>query len=397
MAVLFGLGFSSGLPLLIAGSLLRAVITDAGFNIKTITALASVALPYTLKFLWAPLLDRYRLPFLGRRRGWILVLQIALAIAIAVLGGIDPRSALSTVVVLAVIVTTLSATQDIVLDAYAAEILSASQRASGSATYTMGYRVAVLITGTVALGLGDKLQWWGIYAGLAVLMALCTIATLFAEEPPEIHAAPPTLVSAVVKPLAELFRRDGVLLMLAFIALYKFADYFYGVVAQPFYRIELGFKWSEIATLSKALGFVGTLIGASAAGVLVPKLGMRRALFIFGVAQCLTILGFFALAVHGKSYPMLGGVIFVDNVASAMGTGAFAAFLMSQTKSGFSATQFAVFTGLSSVGSHVFGFLAGDVANSLGYPGFFAVSAALAIPGLLLIRWLPVADVDPVR
>jgi PAT family beta-lactamase induction signal transducer AmpG len=404
MLTLAALGFSSGLPLLVTGSLLAAVLTDARLDPQTITALASVGLPYTLKFAWAPLLDRYPLPVLGRRRGWILALQLALAGTIALLGGLDPRADLDTVIAVAVAVAALSASQDVVIDAYAAEVLDGPQRAAGSAAYVAGYRVALLVTGTVALGLGDTLRWPVIFAGLAAVMALCTVATLLAEEPPMRGAPPASLAAAAWRPLAELFGRGDTRrarlaaagALLGFVALYKFGDALAGTATTLFYRRELGFSWAEIAGLSKALGFAGTLLGAAAAGVLAPRLGVRRALLTFGAAQAGTNLLLAALALHGPSYPLLGTAIFVDSAANALGTGAFVAFLMSQTRPQLAATQYALFTGLSTIGARVFGFVAGELIGAVGYAGFFALTAAMAAPGLLLVAALPTRDLrDP--
>ena len=240
-----------------------------------------------------------------------------------------------------------------------------------------------------------------IYGGLGGVMALCTLVTLLAEEPPTPARAPTTLAAAFTRPLAELFTRGGslragarsALALLAFIALYKFGDALAGTMTSTFYKRELGFAWSEIAGLSKVLGFAGTLLGATAAGALVPWLGVRRALVTFGLAQAATNLLFALLAVQGKSFPLLGLALFVDSTANALGTGAFVAYLMSQTQRSFAASQYALFTGLSSVGSRVFGWLAGPLIVSLGYAGFFAVTAALALPGLVLVLALPRRDV----
>ena len=398
LAVVLALGFASGLPLALTGALLTAVLTDAAIDVRTISKLASVGLPYTLKFLWAPLLDRYRLPFLGRRRGWLVVFQLLLAGAIAALGACDPRANLDRVIALALVVATLSASHDIVIDAYNTELLAPDERAAGSSAYVMGYRIAMLLTGTVALGLGDVLPWSVIYGGLAGVMALCTLATLLADEPPTPTRAPTTLAAAFTRPLVELVTRGGgslrtglrpALALLAFIALYKFGDALAGTMTTTFFKRELGFAWSEIAGLSKVLGFAGTLLGATAAGALVPWLGVRRALVTFGLAQALTNLLFALLALHGRSYPLLGLALFVDSTANALGTGAFVAYLMSQTQRSFAASQYALFTGLSSVGARVFGWLAGPLVVTLGYAGFFAVTAALALPGLVLVLAVP--------
>lgn len=395
LAMVLCIGFASGLPLSMTASLLSALLTDAQLDIKKIAALASVGLPYTLKFLWAPLLDRYRLPFLGRRRGWLVTLQVGLAAGLIALGQADPIGDLPTFVALAFTVSTLAASQDIVVDAYNNDLLGPEQRAAGIAAYTLGYRIALLVTGTFALGAADYLPWSTIYAGVGGLMLLCTIATVLAEEPAAPRGAPRTLAQAVARPLADIFRRDRlplVVTFLVFVVLYKFGDVLIDVVKLTFYKEALGFKWLEIAGMSKVLGFVAVILGGSLAGVGVPRLGLRRALLVFGALQAATNLLYALLAVSSKSFVLLGVAVLADNIAGAAGAATFVAYLMSQTRPEYSATQMALYTGLSSVGARVFGWLAGELVAGVGWAGFFAITAVIAVPGLVLATLIPLRD-----
>jgi PAT family beta-lactamase induction signal transducer AmpG len=387
MAVLFLFGFSSGLPLLLTGQTLTAWMTSAGVELANIAAFSLVGLAYTFKFAWAPLLDRYRLPFLGRRRGWVLATQLALVGAIATMGVMDPVSQPGSLAVVAVIVAVLSASQDIVLDAYNADLLTAEQRAAGAAIYVFGYRVAMLVTGTLALFMADYLPWRLIYGVIALLMGIGIVGTILAEEPAAPARKPTTLVAAVYLPFVELFRRlgtRGAVLVLAFVAVYKFGDSFAQVLVITFFKRGLGFEWVEIATIYKGLGFAGMAIGGMCAGALVARFGIRKMLIAFGILQACTNLLYGLLAVTGKSYVILGAAVLCDNITGAMGTSVFVAFLMSVCSPTVSATQFALLTSLSSVGQRVFGPFADDVVTRVDWSGFFAVTTLMAVPGLIL-------------
>ena len=372
MAVLFLLGFSSGLPLYLTGQTLQAWMESAHVEISQITAFSLVGLAYTFKFAWAPLLDRFRLPFLGRRRGWVLVAQIALMVAIAAMGLVDPVSQPGLLAILAVVVAVLSASQDIVLDAYNADLLSPEQRAAGSAIYVVGYRVAMLVTGTLALFLADYVPWRVIYATIASLMVIGIAGTMLAEEPIAPARKPTTIVAAVYLPVVELVRRLGVrtaILTLVFVALYKFGDSFAQALLITFFKRGLGFEFREIATIYKVLGFAGMFIGGLGAGTMVARFGLRRMLVAFGILQACTNLLYVWLAVAGKNYLIFSAAVLCDNIAGAMGTAAFVAFMMSVCSPAVSATQFALLTSLSSVGQRVFGPFADDVVTRIDWSG----------------------------
>lgn len=389
MLVLFLLGFSGGLPLLLTGQTLQAWMTDAGVKLGTIADLSAVGLAYTFKFAWAPVLDLIKLPFLGRRRGWCLALQLALAIAILAMGAVDPLAEPVLLATLAVVVAFLSASQDVVIDAYKADVLAPPERAAGSAAYVLGYRTALLVTGTLALVLSDHIPWRVIYGGMAALMVVGVIATLIAVEPPAPADVPKRFDEALWRPIVELFRKLGwqtFALVLLLAALYRFGDYFAQALIIPFLKKGVGFTSTDIGIVNKALGFVGTFVGGVGAGTLVSRYGARRVLVPFAVLAALTNLFYMLLAIAGKDYFLFCSAVFIDHVTTALATTAFLAVLMGATTAAVSATQFALLTSLSSVGQRVFGFLADDVVMEWGWSGFFAATVILAIPGAL-IAW----------
>ena len=372
MAVLFLFGFSSGLPLYLTGSTLQAWMTSAGVTLDRIAAFSLVGLVYTFKFTWAPLLDRFRIPFLGRRRGWVMTTQLGLVAAIVAMGVVDPVTQPGLLAILAVIVAAFSASQDVVLDAYNADLLAPEQRAAGAAVYVIGYRVAMLVTGTLALFLADYVPWSVIYGVIASLVLVGVVGTVLAEEPPEPPRPASTLIQAVYLPFVELFRRlgwTGALAMLAFVAVYKFGDFFAQALLIAFFKRGLGFEFREIAAFYKILGFAGIFLGGMFAGPLVARFGLRRMLVAFGILQAATNLLYAWLASAGPSYPIFGAAVLCDNLTGAMGTAAFVAFEMSVCSPAVSATQFALLTSLSSVGQRVFGPLADDIVVRLDGAG----------------------------
>ncbi|HTE50241.1 MAG TPA: MFS transporter [Kofleriaceae bacterium] len=399
MAVTAALGFASGLPLLLTGQVLALWLTDAKIDVKTIALFASVGLPYTFKFLWAPLLDRYVPPFLGRRRGWMLIAQVGLIAVIVAMASADPASNTVLVAQLAIALAALSATQDVAIDAWRADVLAPEERAAGSAVYVLGYRVAMLTVGTAGLILADHTSYRVVFLGTAVLLALCIAATFLAEEPRRPVARPHNLYQALVMPLADFFRRLGwaALVALAFAAFYKFGDQMVDGLISTFWRRELGLSKTEIGTFTKAAGFAGVATGGLLAGLLTPRLGTRNALILFGLLQAATNLLYIALAIGGKSYPLVGAAIFIDYIANTMGTAVFMAVFIAMCSKEVSATQYALLTSLSSVGKRVFGWAGGDIVASYGWATFFGATALMAIPGLLLVMFLPRHLMDPPR
>ncbi|QDE91618.1 AmpG family muropeptide MFS transporter [Myxococcus xanthus] len=385
--LLVAVGFASGLPLWLTGVTLSAWMKDEGVNLKTIGVFGLVSMPYTFKVLWAPLMDRYTLPFLGRRRGWMLVTQVLLMGAIAAMGLVNPKDAPMTMAAMAVLVTFLSASQDIVADAWRTDILTVEERGLGNSTYITGYRLGMLTAGALALTLSDIAGWSQTYFIMGLLMAVGVVATLLAPEP-QGSKPPRNLTDAVVKPFVEYFTRKGAVAVILFLVLYKLGDAIAAGMVTPFYK-ELGFSNTEIGALSKGLGMVSTIAGGLLAGVLMVKLGTRRSLFVFGAAQALTNLMFMGLALVGKNDLMLAATITVDNLCGGLAVTAFAAYLMSLCHKSFSATQYALLSALGTVANRLISATSGYLAEGLGWPAFFAGTVLLAVPALVLLAFLP--------
>ena len=390
MGVVFLLGFASGLPLMLVGQTAVTWMTEAGLSNELIGEFATVGFPWTAKFAWAPFLDRYALPFLGRRRGWMFVFQALLVVALAALGLSDPATDPLRFYACAFVVALLAASHDIVIDAYNTDLLEPEERAAGSATYVMGYRVAMLITGSLALVMADHLAWRTVYLVMAALMGIGLVATILAEEPPDRDRPLRTLTQAVYKPFSELWNRlgwRGFVVLLSFAALYKFGEQFAQVMSPKFFRGVIGFTKTEIGVLQKAVGFAAWAIGGAIGGGLVARFGVRKMLVAFGIVQASTHLAYLWIAYAGKNMVVYGAGIFIENLSFAMATSAFVASLMGVANPTVSATQIALLTSLSSVGQRVFGQFAGDVVEKVGWTGFFMVSIALAVPGIVLAWW----------
>jgi PAT family beta-lactamase induction signal transducer AmpG len=383
--VVFLLGIASGLPLLLTSQVLQAWMTSEKAPLSALAAVSSIGLAYTFKFLWAPILDRYALPVLGRRRGWLLATQLALVVAIVVMGQLDPLG--DALFWAAIVVAVLGASQDIVIDAYKADILAPEELTAGASAYLIGYRIALVLTGSVAFVLADHISWSVIYAVVAGMLAIGVFATLIAEEPPAPTNRPASLDAAIAMPFVELWKRLGwreTALLVGFTVFYRFGDYFAQALIIPFFNRAGGFAFTEIAAIYKVLGMAGIALGGVLAGVIVPRFGMRRMLITFGAVQALTNLLYVWLAYSPGDLAVFSTAVFVDNTAGAMGTAAFIAFLMSKCSPAVSATQFALLTSLSSVGQRVFGPLASDVVGAYGWAGFFVTTSLLAIPGLVI-------------
>jgi len=388
LAVLL-LGFASGLPLALTTGTLQAWLAVENVDIKTIGLFALVGQPYTYKFLWAPLMDRYTPPFLGRRRGWLVVTQLALLAAIALMGTLSPRESPWLLGGIALLVAFLSASQDIVFDAYRTDVLKEDERGAGAATSVLGYRIAMLVSGGLALILVDNwLSWSAMYALMAGLMLVGLAATWTAPEPDAPAQAPLSLGAAIREPLAEYFSRNGAWLLLVLIVLYKLGDAFAGSLTTTFLLRGPGFSLSDVGWANKWLGVGATILGALAGGAMMTKLRLYRALMLFGVLQAVTNLGFMLLAMAGKSYPLMIAAVAAENLCGGMGTAAFVALLMSLCDRRFSATQYALLSALSAVGRVYVGPLAGVMVASLGWVQFFFATFLIALPGLVLLWWL---------
>jgi PAT family beta-lactamase induction signal transducer AmpG len=380
------LGFSSGLPLALTAGTLQAWLAVEGVDIVTIGWFALVGQPYTYKFLWAPLMDRFQLPFLGRRRGWLAVTQVALLALVGTMGLLSPRDSPWLTALCALAIAFLSASQDIVVDAYRTDVLRAEERGAGAAVSVLGYRLAMLVSGAGALILADQwLGWHAMYWTMAALMLVGFAATWLAIEPTGAGTAPRTLQDAVTQPLAEFFSRPGAWSVLLLVVLYKLGDAFAGNLTTAFLLRGPGFSATEVGAISKGFGLVATIGGALVGGALMAKLRLYRALMLFGILQAVTNLGFMVLAMSGKSYPMLYAVIGAENLCGGMGTAAYVALLMALCDRRFSATQYALLSALSAIGRVYVGPLAGYLVGSLGWPVFFFCTFVIALPGIVML------------
>ena len=387
-------GFASGLPLYLLLNLVPAWLKTEGLSLRAIGAFALIQFPYTWKFLWAPLLDRYGiLPWLGRRRSWMFVSQLGLLAAIAWLGHLSPRDDLPLIVVLTAVLAFLSATQDIALDAFRREILPDAELGLGNAIHVNAYRIAGLVPGSLALILADHLPWSQVFLITAAFMVPGLLMTRSVREPLAAGGTPRTLREAVVEPFREFFGRHGTqsaLLVLAFLFFYKLGDSLCTALATPFY-LDMGYTKTEIGIIAKNAGLWPAVAGGILGGVWMLKLGINRALWVFGVVQAVTILGFLGLAWVGaaESTParliLLALVIGSEAIGVGLGTTAFVAFMARTTHPAYTATQLALFTSLMAVPRTVINAGAGWLVEQMGWTGFFALCFLLALPGMLLL------------
>lgn len=397
MAALLLLGFSSGTPFFLTGNTLKAWMTVEKVDLTAIGLFSLVAIPYSFKFIWAPLLDRFTLPFLGRRRGWLIVIQVALLIAIAFMSLQQPKQALQLLAINAVVIAFFSATQDIVADAYRTDVLHELEMGAGAAVFVLGYRVALLLTGSLALILADRIPWSSVYLLMAASMAIGIFGTLLAPEPKRI-SPPESLADAVLLPFGEFFQRQGVfqaLLVLLFILFYKLGDAFLSSMATTF-LLQTGFSLTDIGAIQIGMGLIASIVGALVGGAFLSKLGINRSLWVFGILQALSNLAYFFLAQLGKNYQFLVITINVENFCGGLGTTAFAAFMMSQCNPRFSATQFALLSSIMAVSRDILIAPAGGLAKSTSWSMFFLISIVAALPGLLLLPFFAPWNSKPV-
>lgn len=394
MAALTLIGFSSGLPLYLTSRTLQAWMTVEQVDLGAIGLFSLVGLPYSLKFIWSPLLDRFAVPILGRRRGWLIILQMGLLIAIALMAWQQPKQALQLLAINAVAIAFLSASQDIAADAYRTDVLEELELGAGAAVYVLGYRVALLFTGSLALILADRLPWSSVYLLMSLGMGIGIIATLFAPEPQE-TSPPESLADAVILPFGEFFGRHGVLqaiLILLFIVLYKLGDAFVNNMSTPF-LLQTGFTQSDIGAIQGGMGLIATIVGTLAGGAILSRIGINSSLWLFGALQAVSNLAYYALANIGQNYSALVLTINIENFCGGLGTAAFVAFLMNMCNQRFSATQYALLSSFMAVSRDILVAPAGNLAKITGWPLFFIISMLAAIPGLLLLPffapWAP--------
>lgn len=385
IGVMLFLGFSSGLPLALTGGTLQAWMAVAGVDLQTIGIFSLVGLPYTLKFLWAPLMDRFVPPWLGRRRGWMVAAQIGLLGSIAALGLSSPQHAPWALAALALWVAFLSASQDIVFDAYRTDVLRAPERGLGAGVSVFGYRLAMLTSGALALILADHLGWETTYLLMAALMFVGITATLAGPEPERVVSPPRSLREAFAGPLREFFTRRHALVFLLLIVLYKLGDAFAGTLTTAFLLRGVHFSLTEVGAVNKGLGLIASIVGVLFGGALMVRLGLFRSLLLFGFLQALSNLSFMALAWVGKSYGLMVTAIAVENLSGGMGTAAFVALLMVLCNPRYTATQFALLSALAALGRQYLGPPAGYLVESVGWTVFFFITTLAALPGLLVL------------
>ena len=389
-------GFSSGLPLYLLLNLLPAWLRSEGVDLKTIGFFALIQFPYTWKFLWAPLLDRYSLPGFGRRRGWMLATQLGLLLVIGLLGGLDPRENIWPILAMATLLAFLSGTQDIALDAFRREILSDEELGLGNAVHVNAYRIAGLVPGSLSLILADRLPWSEVF-WITGLFMLPGMVMAWRVSEPAVFGAPKTLQQAVTEPFKEFIHRQGwrgAASVVAFILLYKLGDSLCTALATPFY-LDMGFTKTDIGLIAKHAGLWPAVIGALLGGLWMVRLGINRALWLFGVVQVASIFGFAWLAAQGHFDAIGAGervalalVIGLEAFGVGLGTAAFVAFIARSTHAAYTATQMALFTSLAAVPRTFINASAGWLVEMLGWLNFFGLCALLALPGMLMLFWV---------
>ena len=398
LAVILLLAFSSGLPLALTSGTLQAWMTVEGVDLTTIGIFTLVGIPYTWKFLWAPAMDRFVPPFLGRRRGWLLVTQLALMAGIGCMALLSPRTDLALLAFLAVFVAFASASQDIVFDAYRTDVVTREQRGIAGALTVAGYRTAMLVSGALALVLvaGSAwiagIGWRNTYLLMAGLMSIGIVATLWGGNPEDAAPPPRSLQEAFVEPLREFFSRHGAIGILALLILYKLGDAFAGSLTTAFLLRGVGFSLEDVGYVNKGMGLVATIVGALFGGALMVRLGLYRSLMAFGILQAVSNLTFMWLAMAGKSYPVMVLAIGFENLSGGMGTAAFVALLMALCDHRFTATQYALLSALAAFGRVYVGPAAGYATDprhlGLGWPVFFFLTFLVALPGLAVLAWM---------
>ena len=384
MLVALFMGFSAGLPLLLTLTLLQAWMKDAGVDLGTIGLFGLVGLPYTFKFLWAPLVDRFSLPFLGRRRGWLIVTQLLIIAAIFNMSFGNPADNYFGIVIASLLLTFFSATQDIVIDAYRRETLEDDEQGLGAALYVNGYRFATLLVSGGGLILADMIAFEDVYRVMALLMFVGVATTLFADEPVKPEGTPTTLTDAVVRPFVEYFSRNNAILVLAFIVLYKVGDMMANHMSIPFY-LDIGFSRTEVGAIVKLFGFWATISGLLVGGLVILRWGLYKSLWVFGILQALSTALFAVLASVGYHQGLLAAVISFENLSMGLGTSALLGFMATLTNRKFTATQFALLSSLAGIPRVVITAPTGFLAEAIGWQSFFIFCALIAIPGLLLL------------
>jgi PAT family beta-lactamase induction signal transducer AmpG len=389
MAILLLFGFSSGLPFYLTSKTLQAWMTTAHVDLATIGFFSLVTLPYSLKFVWAPVMDRYIPPFLGRRRGWVLITQILLLLSIAAMSLHDPQRGLQMLAINAIAIAFFSASQDISLDAYRTDVLQDREMGAGAAVFVLGYRIAMISTGALAFFLADRIQWPAVYLVLSTLLVVGIATTFIAPEPVLSDAPPKTLFEAVVLPFADFFQRVGAraALVILFIVMYKYSDSLAGSMTTPF-LLQAGFSQSEVGAVFLGVGVIATIAGVIVGGGVMGKVGINRALWIFVVFQGLSNLTYYGLSLSGKNHTFMVAAIVTENFGLGLVSAGMTAYLMEMCNKRFTATQFALLSSLMAASRDILVAPAGKLVESMGWPGFFLITVAMAIPPLVLLPFI---------
>ena len=388
MIVCFVMGFSSGLPLLLIGSTLQAWMTTENVDLSIIGAFSLVGLPYTFKFLWSPVFDYLVPPIGGRRKSWIFILQICLFFALCLLSFSQPKDNIMMLVFASFLLSFFSASQDIVIDAYRRESLADEELGLGSSMYINGYRIAMYVSGAVAIGLADFISWKSVYQIMALIILFCAAFTFFVKEPLATSGKPKSVKEAIIDPFKEFFSRHGAITLLVFFILYKVGDNMASNMTVPFLLKGVGFTKTDYAVIAKSVGLVATLAGGFIGGIMMLRMGIIKSLWFFGILQAVSTTSFIALVHSGADKLMLTYVIGFENLSSGMGTSAFAAFMASMTNRKFTATQYALLSSFMGIPRVLISAPTGWLAEKLGWNAFFLLCAFVAIPGLLLITKL---------
>lgn len=380
------IGLASGLPYNLTDATLQAWFKDTGLSNTTIGLLSLIGLAYTAKPLWAPLLDRFALPVLGRRRGWILFFQAALAATLAWMALHGPERGLAPFALLALAVAVLSASQDIVIDAWRTDLVTVAERGPAATAANLGYRASSYFAFSGALILADLYGWQTTYLVMAGSMAALMLVTVWAPEPDNAVAPPRTLAEAVTGPLQQMVNRDGMLILLVALVLYKVGDAFALKLFTPF-LMDVGFTKTEIGAVTKTLMLVASISGAIVGGLWIVKLKLAKALLLFGFLQALANLGYMVVALVGKDIPVMAAAVFLDNFVGAMGNTALVVFIMAMCDARFSAFQYAAFSALAVLPRNALGAPAGFLSDEIGWANFFVLTFFTALPGLAMVWW----------
>jgi len=392
MAAILLVGFSSGFPLFLTSRTLQAWMTVEGVNLTAIGLFSLASLPYSLKFLWSPIIDRFSFPFLGRRKGWLFVTQVLLAAAIAAMYFARPAQALTLLAMNTLLIAFISATQDIAIDAYTTDISDTSEVGAASGTKVLGYRVAMLATGSGALVLADYFSWQAIYLVLGLLMLLLAVFCTRIPEPSSLEQTPVSVLEAARMPLVDFFQRSGKargISILAFIILYRLGDSMINNMTTPF-LLQTGFTQTDIGLIQGGVGLFATIVGVLAGVAVMARLGVSRSLWVFGAFQAASNFAYLVLAFSGPRYGVMVAAIIIENLCYGLATAALVGFIMTLCNPKFSATQYALLSSLVAVGRDVVSAPSGSIAEKTGWPVFFLISVAAALPGLMLLpRFAP--------